>query len=277
MRDDAQVPKRRSRGLRSTTTARRAKLAEVLRDRGEAVSVHALTALFGVSESTLRRDLDALSQSGELIRTYGGATPAHQIEFSWHEKEQTNAQAKIQIARFAATSLVGSGDVVFIDAGTTPATVARQLAERDDITVVVGGLAALLELADARCPVIVLGGRLRRPSASFLGYIAGRTLDLVRPDVAFLGADHVDPSHGANCADIEQAAFKTTVLERSVRSWFVVDSDKLSGPPPFAHWARPSPRTGVVTSRPADHAQEARIAALRASGMEVHIAPADGV
>ncbi len=270
------APHKGLRGPRQTTAARRARLADILHDRGETVSVHDLTALFDVSESTLRRDLDALSRNGELIRTYGGATPAHQqTEFSWREKALTNAAAKNHIARLAASELVHSGDVVFIDAGTTPAAVARCLADREDITVVVAGLAALLELADSRCPVIVLGGRLRRPSVSFLGNVAGRILDMVTPDVAFLGTDHVDPHYGINYADIEQAAFKAAVLERSARSWVVADSSKLEGPPPFAHWAALGHHTGIVTSRPTDKAQSERIAALRQAGYNVLVAETD--
>lgn len=244
----------------------------MLQDLGTAVSVHRLTEAFGVSESTLRRDLDALSDAGELLRTYGGAAPAMRVEFSWHEKESANTQAKNQIARFAAAKLVHPGDVVFIDAGTTPAAVARQLAERDNITIVVAGLAALLELTDARGTVIVLGGRLRLPSLSFLGSMADLMLDMITPDVAFLGADHVSARYGANYPDLGQVAFKTRVMERAAQSWMVVDATKLGGPPPFSNWARLGRRAGVVTDDAnGDHAAAEQVRTLRESGLVVHV------
>lgn len=251
------------------------RLATLLRERGTATSVHELIEVFGVSEATLRRDLAALSETGELVRVYGGAAPPQRVEFSWHEKAQQCASSKLLIAKFAAEHLVRSGDVVFVDAGTTPAAVARQLAEREDVTLVVAGLSALIEAADAKAQVVVLGGRLRRPSASFLGTSADLMLDLVRPDVAFLGTDHLDPEHGANYPDLEQAAFKSRVIRRSDRSWMVVDASKFDGPARFRHWAALDGRTGIVTVRPSRPAALARVEGFRSLGCAIHLLAGD--
>lgn len=236
-------------------------------------SIEDLSQLLGVSESTTRRDLVALSEAGELVRVLGGAAPKARTEYSWQQKADAHASEKRAIAQFVADHLVRPGDVVFIDSGTTPAAVARALADRDDITLIVAGLAALLEVSESAAKVLVLGGRLRRPSASFLGEGALLMLDLITPDVAFLGTDFVDPTHGANYHDLEQAVFKTRVMRESLRSWLVVDHTKLDGEPPFSMWAPLSSSTGIVTvAAPHDRVQP-RIDALREKGHEVHVCP----
>lgn len=257
---------------RASTLARRERLARLLADRGEAASIHDLTEEFGVSEATARRDLAALSEAGQLMRVYGGAVPTQRVEYTWREKASSHAESKLRIAEFAAAQLVAPGDLVFIDAGTTPAAVARALADRDDITIVTAGLSALLEVAEGRCHVIALGGRLRRPSASFLGTAADMMLDLLAPDVAFIGTDHLDPALGANYVDLEQAAFKTRVIGRSARSWIVVDESKFDGPAPFRHWAKLERRTGIITVA---GAAPAALKAFREAGHAVHELPSE--
>jgi len=255
---------------RRGTRERRDRLAHLLIEQGSQIALRDLQGHFDVSEATLRRDLAALSESGRLVRVYGGAAPARGVESTWREKAASYAESKVRIAQFAAAELVAPGDIVFIDSGTTPAAVARQLATRDDITVVVAGLASLLELADGTVEVIVLGGRLRRKSASFLGQAADHLLDLIAPDVAFLGTDFLDPELGANFPDLEQAIFKARVIARSARSWFVVDESKFGESAPFRHWTPIEPPTGIVTvATTSDHQQRA-IAAFQTAGCTIH-------
>lgn len=258
---------------RRGTRARRERLAQLLVEQGSQIALRDLQSHFEVSEATLRRDLAALSESGRLVRVYGGAAPARGVESTWREKAASHADSKVRIAQFAAAELVAPGDIVFIDSGTTPAAVARQLATRDDITVVVAGLASLFELADGTVEVIVLGGRLRRRSASFLGQAADHLLDLIAPDVAFLGTDFLDPQLGANFPDLEQAIFKSRVIARSTRSWFVADESKFGVSAPFRHWTRIEPPTGIVTMATTDGHEQRAIAAFRKAGCTVHDLP----
>lgn len=255
---------------RRGTRARRERLAQLLVEQGSQIALRDLQEHFEVSEATLRRDLAALSESGKLVRVYGGAAPARGVESTWREKAASYAESKVRIAQFAAAELVLPGDIVFIDSGTTPAAVARQLAAREDLTIVVGGLASLLELADGTVDVIVLGGRLRRKSASFLGQAADHLLDLIAPDVAFLGTDHLDPANGANFPDLEQAIFKSRVIARSTRSWFVADESKFGESAPFRHWTPIEPPTGIVTMATTNEQAQRAIRAFRQCGCTVH-------
>ncbi len=255
---------------RRGTVERRRRLSRFIGEQGSQISLHDLQEEFGVSAATLRRDLAALSDSGELVRVYGGVAPARRAESTWREKAASFAESKVKIARFAAAELIKPGDIVFIDAGTTPAAIARQLAMREDITVVVAGLASLLELADGTVTVVVLGGRFRRRSASFLGQASDHLLDLISPDVAFLGTDFLDPEMGANFPELEQALFKLRVIARSTQSWFVADESKLRGSAPFRHWTPILPPTGIVTMAGQGEQEQATIEAFRRRGCLVH-------
>jgi len=229
-------------GERAATQRRRQRVIELL-DSGQ-VDVHELATALAVSLSTVRRDLTALAERGAVVRTYGGALE-FPVERSWRDKERMRLPEKDAIARSAA-SLVSSGDVVLLDAGTTAARLARELRDRTDITVVTNGLSTLLELADANVEVVALGGRLRRPNEALLGTTTEQSLRRVSPDIAFLGADGLDAVRGINCPDYEQAALKEAMADGGHATWVLADHTKL-GAREFRYWAAMPKSTGIIT------------------------------
>ena len=230
---------------RSGTRRRRDLLVSQLRSGGTGIGD--LASRFGVSASTIRRDLAALARDGRVMRTYGGAVePGHGREPTLHAKERTQWAEKDAIAA-AAAAMVGRGDVLLLDAGSTVGRVAWHLRQRDGITVVTNGMSALLALADAPgVEVILLGGRLRRPNEAFLGPEVEKALRRFRPDLAFLGADGVEPGRGLNCPSLEQASLKELMATVAREAWVTADHRKLTAEP-FSYWAVMPPGTGVMT------------------------------
>jgi DeoR family transcriptional regulator, fructose operon transcriptional repressor len=230
---------------RTGTRQRRDLLVTRLRSGG--ANIGDLAARFAVSPSTIRRDLAALADDGRVMRTYGGAVePGHGREPTLDAKERAHWAEKDAIAVTAA-AMAGRGDVVLLDAGTSAGRVGWHLRQRDGITVVTNGMSALLALADAPgIEVILLGGRLRRPNEAFLGPDAERALRRFRPDLAFLGADGVDPRHGLNCPTVEQASLKELMATTAREAWVVADHWKLTAEP-FRFWALMPPGTGIIT------------------------------
>ncbi|MFK0293675.1 DeoR/GlpR family DNA-binding transcription regulator [Streptomyces sp. NPDC090442] len=261
-------------GERPATRRRRERMVELL-GAGDG-SVHALAAAFGVSLSTVRRDLAALAEGGRITRTYGGALDHRAVERSWHDKARERRTEKAAIAR-AAAGLVRSGDVVLLDAGTTAARLAHELRARSDLTVVTNGLSALVELADAEVEVVVLGGRLRRPNESLLGTRTDQALRRLTPDLAFLGVDGLDPRRGVNCPDVEQAALKETMARCARAAWVLADGSKLGGGGGFPYWAEMPRGTGLISGAGGDGdgggddgaAGERWLAAYEAAGWRV--------
>lgn len=218
---------------REQTDSRRVELLELL-EAGE-VNVNDLAERFSVSVSTIRRDLAYLEERGDVQRIYGGAIKRKPIESSWIDKAQVNSAEKRAIASYAAT-LVHPGDLVMLDAGTTCGQIATELAGRTDITIMTCGLSALVALADAEVDVVVMGGRLRRPNESFIGGRAMEMLADTTPDIAFIGADGLDPIYGLNYPDSEQVVMKRAILNRSRQSWAVVDHSKIEREEVFPYW-----------------------------------------
>src|SRR5689334_19144994 len=112
----------------------------------ERSSVSELSQLFGVSEVTVRKDLDQLEAQGVLTRVHGGAVVSGRgrLEHYFATREQEHLDEKRRIAQ-AAAALVHSGQRIFLDASTTALQVARLIKDREDLVVVTNGLYIALD------------------------------------------------------------------------------------------------------------------------------------
>lgn len=202
---------------------RRTRIADLLRTRP--VEVEELVALFGVSASTIRRDLASLTQDGDIVRTYGGAVAGH--EQTLHERELLARAQKAEIARVAARS-VHAGQLILLDAGTTTGALAALLADRTDLTVATNGLTTLNALADAEgIRLIALGGTLRHVSQGMVGPMAEAALAGLTADTAFIGADGVVAGRGVCEATQEQASLKRLMVAQAGAVYVLADATKL--------------------------------------------------
>ncbi|MEM1209181.1 MAG: DeoR/GlpR family DNA-binding transcription regulator [Planctomycetota bacterium] len=172
---------------------RREEILDRLEAEGE-TSIEALAARFGVSGMTIRRDLQELADSGQVIRTHGGAAPAKRIsfEFRFLERARQQADEKNQIAELAMAH-IHPGDSVLLDSSTTTLAIARRLVDISDLTVVTTSLpiaSALFGRDTIR--VIILGGALRQDSPDLVGALTDSNLEQIHADVAFIGVDALD-------------------------------------------------------------------------------------
>ncbi|WP_067966798.1 DeoR/GlpR family DNA-binding transcription regulator [Nocardiopsis trehalosi] len=237
--------------------------------------VEDLAQALGISPSTVRRGLTELEQAGKVVRTHGGAVPAIVgTELSWTQKSLHNAQAKRQIAAYAA-GLVRDDDVVLLDSGSTTTFIAERLAARSGPTVVTTGLGPMAALHDAEgIELIVVGGRVRRRRGSMVGDYARGVLERITADIAFIGADGVVPGRGVNCPSPELAAVKELQMRSARRTVIVADSSKI-GVDAHPHWAVVPGPVEVVTD---DGLDGAAARALRGHpGCVPHLVPAAGV
>ena len=110
-------------------------------------SVGELSDRLGVSEVTVRKDLDQLEAQGMLTRFHGGAIVSGRgrLERYFAAREQEHLDEKRRIAGAAAT-LIQSGQRIFLDASTTALQIARLIKDREDLCVVTNGLYTALEL-----------------------------------------------------------------------------------------------------------------------------------
>ncbi|MCV7284717.1 DeoR/GlpR transcriptional regulator [Mycolicibacterium wolinskyi] len=234
--------------------ARRSEIVRLARSIGLA-SVEELSAQFGVTASTIRRDLSQLTAQGLIARTYGGAIPLdQQPESSLRQRALEGFDAKRAIARWAADQ-VRSAETILLDAGTTVGAMGPFLTDRRDLVVVAAGLTVLEALADADdVRVECIGGTLRHLSQGFIGPLAEATLQRLTFDRAFLGADAVTADLGICEAELVQTRLKEIMIERAGQVYVLAHAEKL-GQRPFHAWAPIPPGATLVTDSTAGDEQ----------------------
>jgi DeoR family fructose operon transcriptional repressor len=210
------------------TQERRKQILEVLSQRGSA-TVAQLSDIFDSSESTIRRDLVALSKLGKLNKVHGGATVLSQ-EFLNNEdnievKSLKKVDEKCLIAEYAA-SQINDDDFVFIDAGSTTYLLTTYI-ENSKATFVTNGIAHAKELAQKGCRVFVLGGELKHSTEAIVGLVAAANLQKYNFSKAFIGTNGIAEKQGFTTPDTEEATLKAIAIERSFVSYVLADSSKF--------------------------------------------------
>ncbi len=253
---------------RRATKARHDALVALVREGVD--SVETLAERTGVSPSTVRRDLQQLQVEGRIARTYGGAMAREAFqERSFGESAQLNRQAKETIAA-AAAELVAPGMTVFLDAGTTCLAVARRLEGRGPLTVVTRGLETALQLA--RTPdvtVVMVGGQVQPLSHGLVGPLAAIAFDRLGFDVAFLGADAVDPGRGLGEPTPEETFVKEQAAGRAESVFVLADASKL-GRANVTAWLPLAPTWTLLTD---PGAEASTVAAFEERDVRVFVAP----
>ena len=193
------------------------------------VSVSELSHRLGVSEMTVRRDLDALERQGLVRRVHGGAIATRSREegagFTARESWQTTTKDRLGAA---VAGLVEPGSRVLLDAGTTTVHVAGHLAVRGPLTVAVVSLQAALRLADRPgVELLVVGGRSRPGERSLVGPLALRTIESLAFDCFVMSIGGVHAEHGWSEFSLDDAAVKQAGLAQATRTIAVADATKL--------------------------------------------------
>lgn len=215
-------------------TERQEQIERLLADEGR-VSVVDLARRFDVTTETVRRDLGQLESTGTLRRVHGGAVSperASTSEPSLSERLERHSAAKTAIGRRALDAVGGDfRGSVFLDAGTTTAAVAAQLAPRlgaGAIEVVTHSLTLAHTLAGLpNGSLTVIGGRVRGLTAAAVGADTVRAIEGLRPDVAFLGTNGVSAGFGLSTPDPDEAAVKRAIVRSARRVVVVADAEKL--------------------------------------------------
>lgn len=211
---------------KARSAARREIIVDRVRDKGY-VGASLLADEFGVDSSTIRRDLAALERLGLVVRSHGGAVPAHEgREIPFEVKASASVVQKRAIGE-AVAALVAPGSSLMLDSGSTALAVAESLHGRAGLTVVTHDLRVGAELArqvDVR--VIVLGGEVVRHSYSVVSERSAADVAQYHVDVAIMAADGVD-DQGFTITNAFEAALKRAMISGAQRVILAVDSSKV--------------------------------------------------
>ncbi|MEU9889070.1 DeoR/GlpR family DNA-binding transcription regulator [Sphaerisporangium sp. NPDC051011] len=194
----------------------------------DSVSVAELAAEHGVSEMTIRRDLDELAQQGVARRVRGGAQSlllrGEEPPFGVREHESIDAKRRIAAE---VTALIADGEAVVLDGGTTALEVARALHDRR-VTVLPLSLQSIQALADApRVRLVLPGGEVRRGELNVTGPLTVGTIGGLRFDTAVIGCCGLSAEHGMTAHDLAEVAVKQAAIGSARRVIAVADSTKF--------------------------------------------------
>ena len=250
---------------------RRARVLDVISTKGF-VSLTQLVSDTGVSESTVRRDLDALERAGAIKRTHGGAyyvgeggpLPA------FEERAGTAVNEKRAIAKVAA-ALVGEGEAILLDGGTTTYEVARALAGRS-LQVVTNSLpVANLFAASGKADLVLLGGYIHSRTGVALGPLTIQMLAgvHVRRTIMSVGGITEDGFFNNNLLLVET---ERRLMQAADEVVVVADHTKF-GRRALAHLGVLGTANRLVVD---DGLEESWRQRIRDAGVELLVAPVEG-
>lgn len=212
---------------RLTREARHAQVLALLRREGT-VRIATLARTFAVTTETARRDLDELARSGALNRTYGGgASRSLTDEPGIGARGRAHAAERTRIG-IAAAAMVGEGDAVMIDCGSTTALFANALAARNlRVTIVTNCVPAARALgASAHCRVILCPGEFVAREGGVYGHDTVDFIARFRANKAFVGAGGV-AADGVSDADSLSCSVKRAMMTCSDHSVLLADRSKF--------------------------------------------------
>ena len=197
-------------------------------DQTGVVSVKNLKELLNVTDMTIRRDLIDLEKQGLLIRVHGGAHKKVKDslnEASHSEKTMLNIEEKKLIAKKCA-DLIAEGDTVFIGSGTTTDFIGDYL-EGKNISIVTNSLPIFEKLKDyPNFDLILIGGRYRVKTQTFVGQFANKLLQEIKVSKAFIGVNGID-GHNVTTANEEEGNGNAIILNNAIEKYIVADNSKF--------------------------------------------------
>ncbi|UFJ43265.1 DeoR/GlpR family DNA-binding transcription regulator [Brevibacillus humidisoli] len=247
---------------------RKAQILEYV-NRHSRASVQELTSSFGVSESTIRRDLQELEDAKLLRRTHGGAVSLQSVTFepTFGEKEEAYRKEKEAIAR-KAVSFIEEGDTILLDSGTTTFFIVKELKAFTRLTVVTNSVMFAQELQNQPgIELLLAGGSLRKETLALVGPLTEQALQMVRVDKAFIATNGLDLEEGLTTPNLVEAATKKQMIKIAKEVILVTDHSKL-GKVAFAKVAELADIDRCIID---NNAPLSTIRELERSGIDVHV------
>lgn len=221
----------------------------------KSVLVAELSQKYGVTEETIRRDLDKLEKEGYVKKTYGGAVLKQKIneDIPFKIREKTNIVQKQKIAK-AVAQMIEDGESIMLDSSSTSLMVARNLKQYKDLTVITNSVEVLIELSrNKNIKVISTGGVLRDSALSLGGNDAENLLKKFNVDKTILSCKGIHMEKGITESNEGEAVMKKTMRECAKETIWAIDSskfDKIS----FVTFNEFKPGDKVVTeNKPVDN------------------------
>ena len=198
--------------------------------RDKKISVSELSKEHGVTEETIRRDLEKLEQEGLINRTYGGAVlniekVSDHVDFL--RRSQTNREEKITIGRLAAAE-IPPHTAIGADASSTVMEAVSMMKDRPDITVLTNSVKIVRELDQSALNLISTGGQVNKSTFSMQGNIVRQVLGNYYVDVVLISCTALEVDGGVFDSNEEEAELKRLLVKRGQRIILLADHTKFN-------------------------------------------------
>ena len=207
---------------------RQASILDRVRRQGGA-RVADLVRVLGVSDMTIRRDIEVLAERGLVAKVHGGAMAVEGAtdEPGYATKSEQQLAEKAAIAR-AGARLVKAGSAIGISAGTTTAALARELTDVPELTVVTNSIpvADVFYHHGRRDQTVVLTGGTRTPSDALVGPVAQEAAARINLDMLFLGVHGMSPRAGFTTPNLSEADTNRALVAAARRLVVLADHTK---------------------------------------------------
>lgn len=194
------------------------------------ITVKELIYQLGVSDMTIRRDLDELAESGKLVRVHGGAQSidsSENNELSHIEKKEIHLVEKEQIAKRAA-QFITEDDTIYIGPGTTQELIERYLPNISNLRVVTNSFPIFQSWKNRNnVDLILVGGNYRQRSGAFIGGLANDTLGELKFNKAFVGVNGIH-NESMMTANTEEGTSQSVALNNAKEKIVLADKFKIN-------------------------------------------------
>lgn len=211
------------------TEERFARIINMLEQHGS-VTVQQLMKALDASESTIRRDLNALDKAGRLMKVHGGAvlkgTTYSSRDDDVSSRKGLHREEKTRIARYAA-SLIEPEDFVYLDAGTTTELMIDYIQSKS-ATFVTNAVTHAKRLSEIGCRVYILGGEFKASTEAIVGDEAVEALEKYNFTKGFWGTNGVSVTKGFSTPDVKEAMIKKKSMENCMERYVLCDESKFS-------------------------------------------------
>lgn len=207
---------------------RKRRILELVNTQGS-ISVNEIMKEIYASESTVRRALNDMDESGLLKKVHGGAIALNNDiqtkDISMTRRKDINSKEKNEIARYGA-SLIKDDDVVYLDAGTNTYMMIPYLKEKK-ATFVTNGVSHALALSLDGHHVYLPGGTLKKETEALIGQSAAEFIGSMNFTMGFFGTNGITLTEGFTTPDIEEAQIKRKAFNRCRERYVLSDSSKF--------------------------------------------------
>lgn len=186
-----------------------------------------------VSDDTIRRDIQQLSDAGKIIKVHGGAL-SPSFHNTYTSSDDVYAYNQKKIIALKAISLIKDGMFVLTTGGTTIIEMARALPPELHATFISGSIPALAEyIVHPNIEVIAIGDKISKDSKITVGLDAIERIKQLKVDLCFLGVSALNLESGVSDNDWEVVQIKKTMIESSKKLICLTISEKLNSRQPF--------------------------------------------